>query len=173
VQEAVEKANEVLRNPEFYAQVAQQSSFDLATIPPKTVAGLMYDARLKITVDLYYSVSPLSNIDGYDDQDRPDVVHLNIWKIDRSVASICNSIIHGAVHAVNAQINLYYFNHCYFGHGDSRREGKEKTAPYAIGAIAQKLLSKDEAIIVPLEHDPFVLTTKTTQNVTRSLFAGL
>lgn len=158
VQEAVERTNELFQEDLFYDNIARQRRFDLATIPSQAIAELMRSTCLNMKVELYYSLSPLHNIDGYDDMNNPSIIHLNLWRIDRSPASLCNTIVHACVHAVNAQINSYYFNQFYFGHGDQFRANKDNTAPYAIGAIAQKMVSDNEAVIIPLEHDPFVLS---------------
>lgn len=169
VQEAVTLSNDILRSPEFYTRISKQPRFHLASIPSDVIAGLMYDARIKMNVDLYYSVSPIKNIDGYDDLQNPNLIHLNTWKIDRSVASLCNSIIHRCVHAVNAQVNKYYFNKYYFGHDANVFYSLEKTAPHAIGAIAQKMISDEDVIL--MEHDPFIASINEVPKRTFGLFA--
>src|SRR4051812_35363462 len=100
VYEAASKVNELLESDEFYERIAEHPDFDLADVSPATIAVLIRKAHLDMTVDLYYALNPLKNIDGYDDTRNPSVIHLNIWKIDRPVASICNSMIHACVHAV-------------------------------------------------------------------------
>jgi hypothetical protein len=150
VKEAVMMANAILAIDPFYDRIAAHSSFDMADISPTTIARLMKDSSFTMTLHLYYSLSPVKNIDGYDDQDDPFAIHMNIWKIDRSPESMCNTIIHACVHAVNACNDDFYF-----GHGDEALYGKENTAPYWIGALAQSMMSDEEAIIIPLEHDIF------------------
>lgn len=148
VKEAVMMANDVLRDEEFYRQIAIHPYFDNCNTTPTTIARLMRESAFTMTVDLYYALSPMKNIDGYDDPENPFVIHMNVWKIDRSPESMCNSIIHACVHAVNA-----YYDEYEFGHGDSSLAGKANTAPYWIGALAQQMNSVEEAIIIPLEHD--------------------
>lgn len=135
VREAVCKANQLLRNDEFYHRIAELSYFDMADIAPEQVAWLMRNASLKMEVDLYYALSPINNIDLYDDEENPNIIHMNIWQLNRSAASICNTLLHSCVHAVNALCKDYYF-----GHGDSDPAGKELTAPYRIGAIAEEMI---------------------------------
>ena len=147
LQEAVIKVNELFRTEQFYDNIASHHAFDMADTPPQTIAVLMRKASLDMYVDLYYSMSPIKNIDGYDDMDTPSLIHINIWKLDRPVASICNTLVHSCVHAVNAYHNQYYF-----GHGNEPVAGKENTAPYRIGAIAQHMIAKEE-IPFTLEHD--------------------
>jgi hypothetical protein len=77
------------------------------------------------------------------------------------------------VHAVNAQSNRFYFNQYYFGHGPATAPIREKTAPYAIGAVAQRLISGEESGILPLMHDPYISFAQNTQIVSTSLVANL
>ena len=149
VKVAVIQANKMLGLDDFYRQIAQHSSFDSADATPALIATFMRDANITMTLDLYHSPWPELNIDGYDDTDEPQKIHLNIWRTNRSPESICNSIIHAFVHAVNA----LHPGHG-FGHGDSLLTGKENTAPYWIGALAQRLLSAEDPIIIQLEHEP-------------------
>ena len=148
VKEAAMMANDVLRDEEFYKQIALHPFFDRCNTTPATIARLMRESAFTMTVDLYYALSPVKNIDGYDDPENPFVIHMNVWKIDRSPESMCNTIIHACVHAVNA-----YFEEYEFGHGDHSLNGKENTAPYWIGALAQRMNSIEDPIIIPLEHD--------------------
>jgi len=150
VQQATQMANKILRNDEFYLRIALQDSFDLADAAPETIAVLMRHASIRMYISLYHALSQEKNFDGYDDEEHPSIIHLNIWKMDRSPASICNTIIHSCVHAVNAQNNQYYF-----GHGDNSLQGKENTAPYWIGALAQKIASSEDTVIIPMEHDHY------------------
>lgn len=173
VQQAVARTNDLLRDPAFYEEIATQPRFALSSSPSDTIADLMRKARIIMRVNLYYAISPLYNIDGYDDTENPFIAHMNIWRIDRSVASLCNSLVHACVHAVNAQANRFYFNQYYFGHGPATGTVREKTAPYAIGAIAQRLVSGEETIILPLDHDPHIAFAHSSQDVFTSLVANL
>lgn len=155
VQEAVAKTNRLLQDGRFYDTVARHDWFDLSTLSPAEIAVLMRSAAFKMEVDLYYAVSPVKNIDIYDDDRNPDIIHLNIWKLERPVASICNTLLHSCVHAVNAR----YSNH-YFGHGDNNIAGKKLTAPYLIGAIGEEMLDGKCKYTVPLEHDVILPGTR-------------
>lgn len=148
VKEAVMMANEILRDDSFYERIALHPYFDHANVSPATVARLMRESAFSMSVDLYYALSPIQNIDGFDDKDNPFIIHMNVWKIDRSPESMCNTLIHACVHAVNA-----YYDEYDFSHGDNTYTGKENTAPYWIGALAQQMASDEDTIIIPLEHD--------------------
>jgi hypothetical protein len=95
-------------------------------------------------------MSSTADIDGYDDSENPSFIHLNIWKIHRSPASICNTIIHSCVHAVNAMHPEHFF-----GHGERALTNEQNSAPYAIGALAQRVVSKGLSSYIALEHDPY------------------
>jgi hypothetical protein len=153
VKDAVEEANQLLRSLELYDAIAAQPGFMLASHSPSVIAELMRAARFSMRLGLYHSENPLDAIDGYDDLEDPLLIHLNIWRLDRSPASICNSLLHACVHAVNANVNHSFLSQYYFGHGPACTPGKERSAPYAIGAVAQRLLSGDDAVLLPLEHD--------------------
>ena len=148
VEKAVLAANELLRNEHFYERIAKQYKFDGADIAPAKIAELMQHAGIQMKVELYYALSPVKNIDGFDDPGQPNTIHLNIWRIDRPIESLCNTLIHACVHAVNAMYSQYSF-----GHGDRTLAGKEETAPYKIGWLAQIMLSDGNTSFLHLEHD--------------------
>jgi len=149
VKVAVILANKILKQDDLYRQIAAHPSFDHSDTTPPTIAGFMRNADLTMTLNLYHAINEEKNIDGYDDTEHPENIHLNIWRTNRSPESMCNTIVHACVHAVNA-----LHDHNYFGHGDNSLPGKDNTAPYRIGEMAQRMASKDAAIIIPLAHDP-------------------
>ena len=154
--EAVIMTNDLLQHDAFYEQIAQHPGFDMANVSPETIAMLMHETLIKMHVDLYYALNSVLNIDGYDDPVNPSAIHLNIWKINRDPASICNSMINACVHAVNAY-NWQYS----FGHGDISPVGKENTAPYWIGALAQRMVSGEDARLLKFQHDPCKASAQT------------
>ena len=146
--EAADLACALFGNDVFSSQIACQAGFALSNIAPVIIAGLMREADLKMAVKTYYALSPVKNLDGYDDPEHPFVINLNAWQLSRPAASICNSIVHGFVHAVNAIYSQFSF-----GHACTNLPGKEHTAPYRIGAIAQRLVSGAESVVISLDHD--------------------
>ncbi len=145
---AVQKANQLLRQEHFYAQIAQLPDFYLANISPAEISSLMRKAGLKMEVELYYALSPLSNVGGYDDEEHPNIIHLNIWQLSRPTANICNSLIHSCVHAVNSR-----FPQWSFGHTNCEAELMEYTAPYKIGGLAQHLVLSRQSWSPGLKQD--------------------
>lgn len=148
VGEAVLLANDLLRQEAFYEAIAAHASFDMADVAPDMVAEFMRETRIKMSVNMYYALNPKLTIDGYDDEHDPSAIHLNIWNVNRSPASICNTIIHACVHAVNV-----YNPQFSFGHGKGNAFTQQNTAPYWIGALAQRILAPEEPFVF-MEHDP-------------------
>ncbi len=148
VTDAVLAANMLLMKDEFYKRVAALSPFAMATVSPTIIAALLRSAGIGITVGVYYSICPDKKIDGFDNECNPNEVFLNFWTLDRSIASLCNTIVHGCVHAVNAQCSDYYF-----GHGDEHAADNDASAPYAIGSLAESMIGNPQPYA--LHHDPY------------------
>jgi hypothetical protein len=157
LQEATERVNLLFREELFYSMIAAHPWYAMADVSPDEIAAFIRQAGLNMSIDLYYAMSPLKEIDGYDDVRDPNVIHMNIWKIERPVASICNTLVHACVHAVNALHDRHYF-----GHGEGH-EGMEQTAPYKIVELAQMYIASDTQVL-PMEHDIFVRHHKYIQD---------
>lgn len=148
VTEAIILANEVLQNQEFYCRIAAHDAFDMADVSPDIVAELMFETQVRMTVQPYYAINSHLHVDGYDDGNCPSAIPLNIWQLNRPAASICNSLIHRCVHAVNEYNSQYSF-----GHGRLGAAGAANTAPFWIGALAESMVSGNEMRPFGLEHD--------------------
>ena len=101
-----------------------------------------------MSINLYWPISATKQAHVYDDPQKPSVINLNRHMLDRPVHSISNTLVHQCIHALNA-INPEYS----FGHGDNSNEGKEKTAPYWIAALAQKLVGNNTHDIDTVVHE--------------------
>lgn len=135
VQSAVETSNQLLRDKTFFDRIRQKDRFDLSNTSPQVIADLMENANGIVTVTLYASVSPFSRALAYEDSRYPGTVFLNTRRLNRSVASICASIIHECVHSVDGSQTQYSF-----GHGDNSSTGKANTAPYWIDNLAYEMI---------------------------------
>lgn len=142
---AVKCANSLLCDPAFYNNIAEYQQFDMTDLPPKNISCLIQNTDLNMRV-LMYIASP--RVHGYDDEFNPDLIHINVFRSDWTIASVVNTIIHQVVHAVGS-----LHPELYFGHGDSAAEGKENTAPYKIAAIAEQMLTGKPANTF-MVHDP-------------------
>lgn len=66
---------------------------------------------------------------------------MNDKKLNRSVESIAATIIHESVHVVNDSEQQYTF-----GYGNNSLANKENIAPYWIGDLALRMLSRNDVI---------------------------
>lgn len=135
---AVKLSNQLLRNPEFYKRISEYPFFDMADVTPAFISSLMQNTTIEMSIKFYFSRNR-SQAYGYDDMRNPNAIPLNVWTIDRPVASIGNTILHACVHAINAQYPQYSF-----GHNESHNRTLENAAPNWIGCLAQKMISGDE-----------------------------
>jgi len=145
---AVNNVNNLLQQEYFYQGIMRHANFDMCDITPRQLAGLMRISDIRMSIDLYYSLKPFSKAVSYDDAEDATVIHLNKWNLNRSVESLCNTLMHQCIHAVNE-----LFPQFSFGHGDSATAGKENTAPYWIAALAQRLISDDNSLYEALNHE--------------------
>lgn len=148
---AVFKVNQLLRNEKFFNQIRRQQSFDMADISPSHIADLIENASIKMTVDLYYSLSPFNEAYGYDNLEDPRIIPLNVWQIERPIASLCNTMVHACVHATNILYPQYSFGH------DDRNYDLENTAPYKIGCLAQQFISGDDTTFEYMKHEEYLI----------------
>ncbi len=140
IQIAVEKANRLLRSREFYERISLHPFFDNTDVAPYIIANLIKKTTIKMNIRFYYS-QPRSKAHSFDDSINPRNIQVNVWTMERSVPSLCDTMLHACVHAVNAENPKYNFGHTGINENDAAN-----TAPYWIGNLAQKMISGDEAI---------------------------
>lgn|SRR6185312_6689427 len=131
--DALFRTNLLLEEDFFYQAISEHGNFDMANIDASTIAKLLKKSTLRMTVDTY--LRPWSKADTIDDLDEPTMIYLNQWRLNRSIPNFCNIFIHQVIHAVNAENPQYEF-----GHGDNSSIGKENTAPYWIGSLAERTI---------------------------------
>lgn len=120
----------------------------MATITPRQLTDMLCNTNLQLTVDTYWPLHFSSMADAYDDKLNPNTIHLNRLKLNRPAHSICNTMVHQCVHALNACYPSYYF-----GHGCNKPDGKENTAPFRIAALAQQIITGDKKAVQPMLHE--------------------
>lgn len=145
---AVNSVNNLLQQDYFYHGIEKHSGFDMCTISANELASLMRTVDVSMKINLYYSLSPFNKAVSFDDTNDPTVIHLNKWTLNRPVESICNTLMHHCVHAVNS-----CFPQFEFGHGDCNAEGKDNTAPYWIAGYAQRILADDMSVYEAMDHE--------------------
>lgn len=148
VRQAVARVNALFLDVHFYEAICRQEQFDMCDISPARLAGLIRSTRMDMKVDFYYSVFPFSKAVTYDDPENPQTIWLNKWNLDRSAASIANTLMHQCIHAVNTR-----YPELYFGHGDNNSYQKEDTAPYWIASLAQRMIQNDNSETELMQHE--------------------
>lgn len=148
VESAVDLVNTLFPFESFLQKISYHPHFDLADVSPTEVANLIVQSDVHMSVDMYFSLQQSNDAFCYDDPDDATRIHLNQWTISRSVDSICNTIVHQCIHALNAANP-----NCYFGHGDNNSIGKEQTAPYWIAGVVQKVVANDRDKYEPIYHE--------------------
>lgn len=141
VNAAVTFCNDVLLNSDGllqeFLQAIDEKEFDMATCSGDYIARKILAFRESgsvINIKYYKSLFPCSKARGYYTHKRPFDINVNLRRIDRPTASFVETLVHEFIHILDG---LDWAND--FGHGDNSKEGKEKTAPYAIAAIARDL----------------------------------
>lgn len=133
--ECVSASNVILGNEDLYRRIALHPQFDFTDERPADIAQWFRASEVSITVKLYKSRNPFSSATAYVSPQYPDTVFINSRKLDRSTADIVNTIIHECVHALDESLTGHRF-----GHGDNDSAGKGNSAPYWIGALAERII---------------------------------
>lgn len=141
VNEAVEFCNNKLLNPDgalYYRFISeiQQSTYTMTDMSGSYIAGrilkFIADGHT-INVKFYRSKNPWSSVKGYYTKSRPFDININTRKINRSVGSFIATLVHEMIHAVDG------LDENDFGHTVRNVEGRDESAPYAIGELASEL----------------------------------
>lgn len=138
--DALFRTNLLLEEDFFYQAISEHRSFDMANVSASTISELLKESTLRMTIDTY--IRPWSKADTYDNPNEPTTIYLNQWRINRSIPDFCNIFMHQVVHAVNAENPQYEF-----GHGDNSPVGKENTAPYWIGSLAERMIKGAKKLV--------------------------
>lgn len=145
---AVVYVNNLFNYIPFLDAIYNTKQFDMATVSPREITDMFCNTDLRLSIDLYWPLKFCSEAYTYDDRLNPTVIHLNKLKLNRPVHSVCNTLLHQCVHALNAQYPAQYF-----GHGNNEPKGKERTAPYCIAGIGQKIVAEDDRRYDYMPHE--------------------
>ena len=129
--QAVEEANKILINPNFYNRIDTIQNFDNSTY-----TGLQISTEFK-NLHRIIQVVDYWNPFGFANATTVSVIKLNTAKLRRSHKSITNTVIHETVHAVDWWSNEKWD----YTHDGNRPEGQNNTAPWVIGAIAVNFIN--------------------------------
>ena len=130
VQAAVSKANEILTSPKFYNEIRKHSQFDFTELSPIQIADIMEQADYSIQVKS--SFKPIANAST----NSADLITVSNIRFSRHLPTAVNTLVHETVHAVD-----FLNEKLEFTHDGNKSEGQERTAPWVIGEIAEKMVT--------------------------------
>ena len=132
----VRRANEVLVNTQFYERISKHVDFDYTEEKPGHIAGWIKQSTLTVKVKLYKPKDPDTITTAYVSSNYPNTIFINSYRLNRGTGKLVNTIIHEGVHAVDRSLPGKRF-----GHGDNRWQGKQNSAPYWIGKLAERIIN--------------------------------
>jgi hypothetical protein len=132
---AVKKANEILSTKAFYDEIRKVAYFDNSKLTGREVADRMEKANQQVVIIRKFK--PIANASTK----TSDKIKLSrslfgedsTGKFLLSIA--VNTLIHETVHAVD-----FLGTGDEFTHDGNKKDGQENTAPWVIGAIAEKMV---------------------------------
>lgn len=136
---AIKKANEILNTKAFYDEIRKVAHFDNSKLTGKEVADRMEQANQQVTIVRKFK--PIANA-GTKTSDKIKISKSLFGKDSTGnfVLSIAvNTLIHETVHAVD-----FLNTGGEFTHDGNEEDGQENTAPWVIGAIAEKMVEEQK-----------------------------
>lgn len=133
--EAIKKANEILKNRNFYDEIRKVSKFDNSKLTGNQIAERMEKATQ--TIQIKRRIKPIANA-GTTTSDAIKISRSLFGKDSTGafVLSVAvNTLIHETVHAVD-----FLNTGDEFTHNGNSPKGQENTAPWIIGAIAENMV---------------------------------
>lgn len=133
--ECVSFVNELLGDDQFWSQIKQIPKFDYTELAPLEIVDRISMCSTEVRIRTYRPKWILSRANAYVTRKYPNTLFLNRWKLDRPIGALINTIVHECVHIADYGDDDSKVT---FGHGDNSPVGKEDSAPYKIGGIAQR-----------------------------------
>ncbi|MDX2174394.1 MAG: SprT-like domain-containing protein [Bacteroidota bacterium] len=127
--DAVAEANKLLSNPAFYKSVNAIQTFDNTNYSGAKIVMEM-NAIKTIHVTEYYKRFSKTNAKTQTE------IRINTARLNRHLSSIVNTLIHETIHAVDWLSNSKWD----YTHKSQKEEIPPISAPYMIGAIAEKMI---------------------------------
>ena len=134
--DALEHVHELFDDSEFWAAIAAKGSFDHSEYTPAQISEFMHNKGEPVTVKLYKSYVRKRKANAYADPARPNSIFYNSRKTRRSVAKMVKTFVHEYVHT--ADFTEDGDRHSDYAYGSQSAAGKENTASYWIGGLAQR-----------------------------------
>jgi hypothetical protein len=127
---AVKEANRILSSVDFYKQIEGKLGLDNSTYTGPQIANEMKNLNRAIKVVDYWN--PFSKANA----STVSRIRMNKAKLNRSLASVVNTLIHETVHAVDWWANQQWD----YTHNGNAPGGQHNTAPWVIGAIGEEMV---------------------------------
>ena len=136
IKEAVKIANDPSLATDLIREICKVEQFDMTMASSTYISVSMREFLLEndVFINVYYPKWRWSKAIGYFSINNPTTINVNGYKLNRSIASFVGNFYHELTHMVSANDNKYSYDH-----GNNDPTGKENTAPYAIGEIAESL----------------------------------
>lgn len=134
---------------EFWTAIEQRGSFDRATIPAAAIVARLRPSRATYTVKLWTPTPDAKdsyrNTVALTDTDYPFTLFYHDRFLGNPPEAKVNTIVHEFIHNID---NTDGDPGEQMGHGDNDWHGKQDTAPYWIGMLAEKLFTKAHPAVV-------------------------
>lgn len=137
IKAAVDKANEILSNPEFYEQIKKIPKFDNTILTPIRISDILREASQEIQIETYWGINPFKPGTCVNARTlSAKLIKVNTRCFSKNLKTAVNTLIHESVHAADFLDGSWDFTHA-----DNRNEGEEdNTAPWLIGKLAEQFV---------------------------------
>ena len=127
--EAVAEANKILASSDFLNRIDTIQKFDNTTYNGHQIISEMKSVNT-VEVSEYFKRHTRTNAK------TKTQIRINTAKLNRSLASIVNTLIHESIHATDWLVN----KHWDYTHRTQYQEMPPISAPYVIGAMAESMI---------------------------------
>lgn len=134
-------------NPDFWHEIRDKGRFAYSDWSSQRVERTFAAYRETVRIQLWEFENQATN--AATDPGHPHRIYYARQKTGRSVPNIVNTLVHELVH--NCDMFGDQSADRDFGHGDQSPEGKGDSAPWWIGALAERYCREEKAI--PAEQD--------------------
>ncbi|MEJ5103744.1 M91 family zinc metallopeptidase [Chryseobacterium sp. MYb328] len=134
---AVDKANEILNNSEFFEQIKKLPQFYNTKLTPTQISDILREANQEIQIETYWQINPFRPRTCVNAKTvSTTLIKLNTRCFSNNLKTAVNTLIHESVHAADFLNGTWDFTHV-----DNTNEGEEdNTAPWLIGKLAERFV---------------------------------
>lgn len=165
--------NDLAHNQEFWNDIRAHEGFDHAERTPAEIVQSMQEKEKPSEVKVYtpsrFSRVVNRSTIAYVSPSRPHTLYYNSYKLFRNIEKIVNTIVHEYVHSVDWSEE--HSRSIDYGHAGNSSAGKQNTAPYWIGKLAETYFLKsaaEETVIDEVLEEELLTHTESE----RAVFSG-